>query len=630
MMTVPGNGADAVPETERLSGIVVVRQEGFGFIKCLNSAANDSSFSRLYFHSNDCVSPGLVVGQRVTFELHRENRTGKLMAKQVTQLGNASDDGNNQNHTSSARERINNLKGDSLATSNVEIAIPGQYTGVVQAVPKAGADVRVDDGMLSFIDLEGQQQQAMFGSWRVQPVINADGSMKDVAVELGLPVQFTLSQNPMTKVLKANAIRVDHDVVEAMKRLGLGGGRTRSMPVPEANQQVSNRQQGVSPMKNTQYPESAETQVGKVVLLKKEFGFVKRLFESGDLFFHFSELDASSDPTIARGSVKIGDELEFTVRTDDNGRACACNIKRAPPGSAQFEVIGDEIFHGVVVEKPVLGKSYEKTPGVIDYVPKPLINVSVYDKKEWSTMPKMKMLFYPNESEGIQTLRPGSHVVFRILTDVNAMKSAKLACKDGMLVDLICRRAVQIQAIRGEGTIVELQKHFGFITWSGSLLEGLAAPRVQTAKGNKHRLFFNRNEIDKACGGVVRIGDVVYFCLQSTKSLDDMAACRLKVKDLGMEARQNDTNEDGSNEVKVPGATRRQPLRLKKPSTAVPRIPDGTRGFLLTRGEELRNNSSVDEKDIVSMCCGYHLSKVLHGEMRRSLSVEAIPFEMRL
>lgn len=700
-MNSEGNGAvptPGVPDSSRQSpptrplvGVVVVKQnDQFGFIKVLpgprDSVEASGASSRVYFSSQDCASP-VNVGQRVSFEVTKDPSSGKVMAIKVTKLDGGAGEGDGIGGVGGVG-RVDGVSGSASATNqnakkllspepvDLEIAIEGRFTGVVQALPKAGVSTRVDDGMLSFIDLEGRQQQAMFGKWRVEGVGVANGVANNAGaeLELGQPVMFTLAQNPVTKELKANAVRVDHDVFEAMKRLGIGSvgtgavNRGADTSVTPSNASVNNK--ATQTWQRTQAKQTsptkppAEPEFGKVVLLKKEFGFIKRMFETSDLFFHFSELDVSADPTIARGLVNVGDELEFAVHTDDAGRVCARNIKRAPPGSAQFEVIGEEIFHGVVLEKPALGKSYEKTPGVIDFVAAPLVNGEVYSAKQWASAPKTKMLFYPNESEGIQSLRPGSHVAFRILTDINALKSAKMAGKDGMLVDLIARRAVQMHPIRGEGVIVDIQKAFGFLTWSGNFLEGVhagAGTGASAARSKQHRLFFSRHDMDRS--QEFKVGDVVYFLLQSTKSSDDMAASRLRksetppinlghlgflddpslgfstamgtamgtAMEMGMgtnvHAYQNLGAGMAGRSTEPP--TRRKPLKLKKPSVAQPRIPDGTRGFTLPRGSWLREGN-VDEENVAAMCCGFRLRGVLLGEMTRSLSVEAIPFEMRL
>ncbi len=606
-------------------GVVVVKQAEFGFIKCVHSGPGDGAdvessstsptqSSRIYFSTQG--SGGSVnVGQRVSFGLEKDAATGRIMAVNVTKIEGS------RGATHSSGAGCGSRKVLVPEPSDLEIAIEGRYTGVVQAMPKAGMTTRVDDGMLSFIDLEGRQQQAMFGKWRIEGANAANGDACP-ELELGQPVMFTLAQNPLTKELKANAVRVDQDVFEAMKRLGITSGASAN---PSAGNSSAARAVARPAAPTNSTPVNTNREFGKVVLLKKEFGFIKRVFESGDLFFHFSELDLSDDPTLARGQINLGDELEFTVHADESGRACARNIRRAPPGSAQSEVIGGEVFHGVVLEKPTLGKSYDKTPGVIDFVAAPLVAGQILSAKQWAVAPKTKMLFYPNESEGIQNLRPGSHVVFRILTDLNALKSAKMAGKDGMLVDLIARRAVQVHPIRGEGVIVDLQKMFGFLTWSGNFFQGVQNSNPANPKTKPHRLFFGRQDLDNSQD--FNVGDIVYFSLQSTKTSDDMAASRLKKseKSIRVPVESVATNGVSGVEENEPPA-RRKPLKLKKPSVAQPRIPDGTRGFSLPRGGWLREENA-NESAVVSMCCGFHIRGVLMGGMPRSLSVEAIPFE---
>lgn len=550
--TVMASSTKTTTETTPLhTGRVVVSHDAFGFIKCPEVE------SRVYFNAKDCRDSKIHrTGTKVEFTLETDPKSGKLAAKHVARLGTPD------------------------KASKGEIEIPGTFTGVVQALPKASTDVHVDDGMISFIDQEGGQQQAMFGNWRV-----ACGCV----LSLGQPVEFRVALNPSTKVYKALDVSVDQTVVKAMEQI-----------------------------KMVACEEEKETpDMGKVVLLKKEFGFIKRLGHAGDLFFHFSEVDDEYE-----GKLNIGDDVSFLVRHDADGRPCACRVTRAPPGSVQFEVVSEELYHGVVIEKPAVSKSYEKLPGVIDFVERPVKNHHL-GRRDWASVPKSKLLFYANENEGVQALRNGDHIVFRIITDINALTAAKLAGKDA-LARLIARRAAQIQPIRGIGTIVDMKDHkkgskgYGFLTWNGSFSDTEIVSK--SGKSAQHRLFFQKTDLQQS--ETFQIGDTVYFTLHSNKSTDDMAATRIRMKEKAL------TKNSAGETERLPLKLQQRHLQAHQPHKgttpmAMPRVPDGTRGFTTNRAAG--KDAQIDEDTLLGMCCGFRLKGVF-PHMPRSLSAEAVPF----
>lgn len=556
-----GMSSSSSKTATRHTGRVVVSHDVFGFIKCPELE------SRVYFNAKDCRGSKIhKTGTKVEFVLETDPKSGKVVAKHVARVGTP--------------DKVTS-KGESPPKGEIEI--PGTFTGVVQALPKAPMDVHVDDGMISFIDQEGGQQQAMFGNWRV-----ARGG---VVITLGQPVEFRVALNPSTRVYKALDVCVDETVVKAMEKMKIVACEE----------------------------EKETTDMGKVVLLKKEFGFIKRLGHAGDLFFHFSEVDSNEH----EGKLNIGDDVSFVVRHDADGRPCACKVTRAPPGSVQFEVVSEELYHGVVIEKPAVSKSYEKLPGVIDFVERPVKNNHL-GRGDWASVPKSKLLFYANENEGVQALRNGDHIMFKIITDINALTAAKLAGKDA-LAQLIARRATQIQPIRGFGTIVDMKDHkkgskgYGFLTWNGSFSD-TEAVSGKSGKSAQHRLFFQKTDLQQS--ETFQIGDTVYFTLHSNKSTDDMAATRIRMKE-----KASTKNSAGETE-RLPLKLQQRHLQAHQPHKAttpmaMPRVPDGTRGFTMTR--DVGKDAQIDEDTLLGMCCGFRLKGVF-PHMPRSLSAEAVPF----
>jgi cold shock CspA family protein len=585
------------------SGFVVVRQEGFGFIK------SDQLDSRVYFHVKD-TDKKCHGGCQVEFVLGKDERNGKMVAKQVKMVA------------PSAVQQGDSAKGNGKSG---EIILPGKFTGVVNALPKSGADVPIDDGMISFVDSDGQQQQAMFGNWRV-------AAESRQSLSEGCHVQFDLAQNTSTKVYKTQHVELDVGLLEAV-----------------AAAQAS---------LESCLDEPAEPQLGKVALLKKEFGFIKRLGHSLDLFFHFSEVDGNPE------GLKVGDELEFVVRQDSVGRKYASKVTRVAKGSIQFEVIGNEVFHGVVVEKPAMTKHYQKTAGIIDYQEKPLESKARIPK-HYTKQPCLKILFHSGENPGTQSLRNGDHIYFKMLTDVSALKTAESSGK-GAIANLIGRRATMVQPIKLIGTIVDMNasKKFGFLTWKGILsppLEmmngsadctGLTHTSSQDAfmhETAQERLFFHFSELQN--GESIEVKDQVYFVLHTNRKSNELTASRIRLKSKGtngndvshaapiadglLQANNSSSNE---NSLEIPDTGSKRPAYLvNRKLKATPQSqshqikmakgPDGTRGFSRGRGSSLSpENPAAPGSVIAGMFAGLHLRGIFPGDMHRSLSAEALPF----
>jgi len=536
------------------TGIVAVRHGGFGFIK------SPELESRVYFHVKD-TDKKCHGGSLVRFTLEQSTEPGtKAVAKNIVTIR-------------SAEPRPK------------EVTIDGVYTGTVYSLPSnPSTDAQVDDGMISFIDQEGCQQQAFFGTCRV--------SESDTPLQIGHPVQFNLAQQTTTKMYIAYDVKVD--------KVALDAAENAEARVHEANDE--------------------DPQMGKVILLKKEFGFIKRLGHSSDLFFHFSEVD--KDPE----KLQVGDDLKFVVKKDKDGRPCACHVTRAPPGSVTFETVSECEYHGVVIGKPNMSKS----PGVIDFIEKPLNlkKQNRFDSKAWNTTPKMKILFHASESDGISALRVGDHITFKILTDVNAMVSAHMSGK-GLVANLIARRAVQVHPVKSVGTIVSIKdsakgpKGFGFLTWNGIIPSSSEETSDHTAKRSpQQRLYFHKSDISPK--DPVDVGDVVYFTLHQ-KNGSEPIACRIRTKE------KSGANPTSVADTKLPSKLQHLHLRASKVNqqtkpSRMPRGPDGTRGFALARGSYLfSGDHSTATDDIIGLCAGLKLNGI-YPDMPRTLSAGAIPF----
>lgn len=283
---------DVPSDAPRLHGVVVSRQEKFGFIK---ATENDT---RYFFHLRD--SDGKANhGAHVTFIVAHDSTASKDVAYDVI--------------TTSDRPRT---PGGS-ASKGKEERLPGTFGGVVAAVPRGPAAVRIDDGMIVFTDSAGMQQQALFGSWRVVPGTTPPG--------LGESVEFGLVKNTATGVYKANNVHLGQNAAlakalasaqAAMEGLALGACSPKQSGSPSASSlsarsplarspathgspanhssPATNPLSPLAPSQNTPASpaNSANSrQLGRVALLKKEFGFIRQVTRPGDLFFHFSHLE---------------------------------------------------------------------------------------------------------------------------------------------------------------------------------------------------------------------------------------------------------------------------------------------------------------------------------------------------
>ncbi|KAG7670426.1 hypothetical protein KSW81_002989 [Nannochloris sp. 'desiccata'] len=487
-----------VPEhAPRLHGVVVSRQEKFGFIK------SQEHESRYFFHMRD--TDGVAThGAQVTFVVAHDRTAGKDVAFDVQTIS----------------ERPRTPRGGGIHAGHIkgrEERIAGTYSGVVAAVPRGPSAVRIDDGMVVFTDNAGMQQQALFGAWRVVSGSNTPG--------LGESVEFGLVKNTATGVFKAVHVHLAHEAALAAAvasahaaleglsmspREGISGRNTtstvfsesntiveknkknsKSLPLPPAPAPARSSRSNSLPLPNgTPVPSPTPTtsppattaasagpgpgrQLGRVTLLKKEFGFIRQVLRAGDLFFHFTQLEG-----IDSTEIKVGDDVEFSIRRDRDGKLSAQAVKRASPGSVIFDEICDTVIEGVVLEKPVVTKQYVQSSGVLEYDQASLNDDSDENGKGGNggarppglaALPvlKRRMVFAAGDcTSGATSLRPGDHVTFKIATNIAAAAAAAQATTPGV-AQIAGKRAVEVTPVlcRGVVATVHNERKFGFIVY---------------------------------------------------------------------------------------------------------------------------------------------------------------------
>lgn len=386
----------------------------FGFIKAASAEA------RYFFHVRD--SDGRTsLGATVTFVIAQDLTTGKHVAYHVQTLAQRAQQARVQ-----------------------EERLPGSFLGTLIALPRGPAGVCVDDGVVAFTNSAGLEQQALFGAGRVAP-----GAL----LQLGADVQFGLVRNLATRVFKAVDVRPADPLAVASQHLplsGLGGSGDVLDSLPSGRQ------------------------LGRVALLKKEFGFLRQLARPGDMFFHFSQLEG-----VPPEEIHVGDDVEFAVRRDRDGKQSAVAVRRAAPGLVVFDVVSEKELRGVVVERPAAGKPHMATSGVIGYeVPSSVVGAAA--GAEGAPLPPpppahAKLTFAAADAQGAASLRVGDHVTFRVATNLAAARAAASASTPGA-AQHAGRRAVQVAAVRccGIVALVNADRKFGFITYE----EG-AAPAAE-------------------------------------------------------------------------------------------------------------------------------------------------------
>ena len=115
------------------------------------------------------------------------------------------------------------------------------------------------------------------------------------------------------------------------------------------------------PLSSLQLPASLASlppgrEMGTIVVVKEQYGFIKCCTRPQDLFFHFSSLEPAmaSEPPPSL----VGCDVTFSVSVDswaggDKAKPIGVRLARAPPGSAVFEAPegGGARVHGVCREK---------------------------------------------------------------------------------------------------------------------------------------------------------------------------------------------------------------------------------------------------------------------------------------
>ena len=367
------------PNAHTLEGIIVSRQDKYGFIK---NAINDT---RYFFHANDSDGQA-ALGAKVNFVVAKDLTTGKDIAYNIV---------------------------------TVEQPVVSLHQ---QQQQRMGAQMMAGGGFMSHQRQQQQQQR------QHQQPMNGGGMQPAYMMMLmpnGGPVP-AFNNNTLNPL-----------ALQAQQQ------RQQQLLMNQVNQQMNLAIW------------SGERRLGRVTLLKKEFGFIKQVNPQRDVFFHFSQLTG-----MPGGRVNIGDDVEFTPGQDREGKLFAAALTPAAPGLVVFDVIEETVRRGHVVDPPSNTRHYGVTAGLLEFLIVP-----------GDASSKVKIPFQGDELVGVigggsVPLRKGDHVTFRIATNVAAAEAAKKASNAAAAM-LAGQRAVEVTPFMLTGVVVSLSKkrQFGFISY---------------------------------------------------------------------------------------------------------------------------------------------------------------------
>ncbi|KAL4440355.1 hypothetical protein ABPG75_003356 [Micractinium tetrahymenae] len=330
---------------------------------------------------------------------------------------------------------------DAASPAGGEAPAPARCRGTVAQPARAGRHHGMDDGLLLYINEQGAQQQARYGNGRL-----AEGCPR---LEPGDVVEFELVAYPGAGPSHRKAAG---DVRFLSKSL---------LPTPSLEAALAANE--ADPLRGRQ--------LGRIALLKKEFGFIRQMERPGDMFFHFSQLEGWGQE-----DVRVGDDVEYTIRRDhrDPNKLSAVQIRRALPGAVVFETASEELIRGVVLERPQLGKQYMGSSGVVEYLcPEGEAEAAAAAAAGEAAVPgapgfgKSQLPFSPQDvAQGSGSLRVGDHVTFRLLTNLQAARAAAQATVPGAAA-YAGKRAVEVSLVKYAGLVVQVNKErqFGFISY---------------------------------------------------------------------------------------------------------------------------------------------------------------------
>lgn len=304
--------------------------------------------------------------------------------------------------------------------------------------------------------------------------------------------------------------------------------------------------------------QSARRELGQVITMRTQFGFIKCCERPGEMFFHFSALDGGPE------AFSVGDDVEFSITREPKGeRLNAVEIIKATQGSAVFETVSEEQFSGRVVDRIIPPRGYNAvtTSGLLAYEAKG-------DKQQ-----------LPFDFGDLQdnSLNPGSgdKVTFKVATNIATAKAAEMAA--GPNSKYAGRRAVGVTPVAQEGMTVSITGSSGLIEFSQD------QPYDIQDRDRQQRIPFQISEVQDSADNL-KPSDIVSFVLQTDSRSKERQAARITRLKGGDGVVPEETQRKNPNAMKFTGGSAggsTEGVAKAKANQAVriARGPDGTRGF---------------------------------------------------
>ncbi|KAL3155007.1 hypothetical protein ABBQ38_011531 [Trebouxia sp. C0009 RCD-2024] len=306
--------------------------------------------------------------------------------------------------------------------------------------------------------------------------------------------------------------------------------------------------------KATEQPSKRE--LGQIITMKTQFGFIKCCERPGELFFHNSALQDGPE------GFAVGQDVEFSVTREPKGeRPNAVEIVRAPQGSAVFDAVSEEQVTGRVVDRMVTPRGYNSaaTSGLVAF------------EAEGA---QQQLPFGLAELQD-SSLNPGTgdKVTFHVATHI---ATARAAVKAGAPnTKYAGRRAVQVAPVPQEGMAISVDSSSGLVEFTQD------QPYVIEPRNDKERIPFDPREVQDVQD--LKPSDIVQFVIQTPNArTKEKHAVRLKRIKEGDGVVPEEPERKNPNAMKFSGAGGAAEGNAKAKANQAVRIargPDGTRGF---------------------------------------------------
>ncbi|KAL3144539.1 hypothetical protein ABBQ32_004270 [Trebouxia sp. C0010 RCD-2024] len=302
--------------------------------------------------------------------------------------------------------------------------------------------------------------------------------------------------------------------------------------------------------------QSSKRELGQIITMKTQFGFIKCCERPGELFFHNSALQDGPE------GFAVGQDVEFSVTREPKGeRPNAVEVVRAPQGSAVFDAISEEQVTGRVVDRMVPPRGYNSaaTSGLVAF----------------EAEGAQQQLPFGLADLQDRSLNPGAgdKVTFCVATHI---ATARAAVKAGAPnTKYAGRRAVQVAPVPQEGMVISIEGSSGVVEFTQDQLY------VIELRNDKERIPFDPREVQDVQD--LKPSDIVQFVILTpdarTKEKHAVQLKRIKEGDGVVPEEPLRKNPNAMKFSGAGGAAEGSAKAKANQAVRIARGPDGTRGF---------------------------------------------------